>query len=86
MAVRKLETTPEILAESTVYFIPSGPGSGGVTARGLLVCQFQNLNWEWVIYILKLEEKMGILEKIQEIEQEIARTQKNKGEAYSLGE
>ena len=50
------------------------------------MCQFQNLNWEWVIYILKLEEKMGILEKIQEIEQEIARTQKNKGEAYSLGE
>ena len=33
---------------------------------------------------LYVKQKMGILEKIQEIEREIARTQKNKGKVFIL--
>lgn len=43
-------------------------------------------NFEYVMLILYfLNFKMGIVEKIQEIEKEIARTQKNKATEYHLG-
>lgn len=40
----------------------------------------------WGIWILYINHQMGLIDKIKEIESEIARTQKNKATEYHMGQ